>query len=129
MDVRHRRIETIEFASCEERISFGPNLFDAERKTWGSSPSVALSMALAAAAVMNEAEEGTVSDENQAQVCLIVRVKRKDRACVVDSAGFPPHLESLEKQGQTWKSWKNRLVWGQKPGKILQNLEKILTSP
>ncbi len=23
-------------------------------------------------------------------------------------AGFPPHLENLEKQGQTWKTWKNR---------------------
>ncbi len=24
------------------------------------------------------------------------------------NAGFPPHLENLEKQGPTWKTWKNR---------------------
>ncbi len=35
----------------------------------------------------------------------------------VRSAGFPPHLENLEKQDQTWKTWKNRGFWG-------KNLEK-----
>ncbi len=38
----------------------------------------------------------------------------KENPTVEKSAGFPPHLENLEKQG----------VGGQKPGKILQNLEK-----
>ncbi len=33
------------------------------------------------------------------------------------TAGFPLHLENLEKQGQTWKPWKNRGFWG-------KNLEK-----
>ena len=36
---------------------------------------------------------------------------------VVLPSGFPPHLENLEKQGQTWKTWKNRRFWG-------KNLEK-----
>ena len=35
----------------------------------------------------------------------------------VQVSGFPPHLENLEKQIQTWKTWKNRGFWG-------KNLEK-----
>ncbi len=47
----------------------------------------------------------------------------------------PTHLENLDKQGQTWKTWKNRGFWGkkkkilQKKIYILQNLKKNLTSP
>ncbi len=37
--------------------------------------------------------------------------------CVCVCAGFPPHLENLEKQGQTWKTWKNKGFWD-------KNLEK-----
>ena len=31
---------------------------------------------------------------------------------MLGKAGFPLHLENLEKQGQTWKTWKNRGVLG-----------------
>ncbi len=30
----------------------------------------------------------------------------------VRCSGFPPHLENLEKQGRTWKTWKNRGIFG-----------------
>ena len=43
--------------------------------------------------------------------------------------GFPPHLENLEKQGQTWKTWKNRGFWGKNLEKYYKTWKKILTSP
>ncbi len=44
-------------------------------------------------------------------------------------AGFPPHLENLEKQGQTWKTWKNRGFWGKNLEKYCKTWKKFLTSP
>ncbi len=44
-------------------------------------------------------------------------------------SGFPPHLENLEKQGQTWKTWKNKGVWDKNLEKYCKTWKKILTSP
>ena len=43
--------------------------------------------------------------------------------------GFPPHLENLEKQGQTWKTWKNKGFWGKNLEKYYKTWKKIDLTP
>ncbi len=44
-------------------------------------------------------------------------------------AGVPLHLENLETQGPTWKTWKNRGFSGKNLEKYYKTWKKILTSP
>ena len=43
-------------------------------------------------------------------------------------AGFPPHLENLEKQGQTWKTWKNRGFWDKNLEKYYKTWKKLTSA-
>ena len=56
--------------------------------------------------------------------------RRDKKICLIQFAGFPPHLENLEKQDPTWKTWKNRgFFFSKNLEKYCKTWKKILTSP